>query len=339
MAQPASALDDNKLYFNQAVWISLSPGEVLGLVRRRGRFKGEALAEHIDPEPVAISGNFVAYRWRFDDTAKTQAFKQSHLEPFPDRELATVTTTIASPTGGVFGEAVLGQAVSAEKIDLSRFWNWQDSMIPILPTGINALSGATPSVQNLRAEPGKLDESSAKLNPLQDLPAPSGFQALAETLRTQLFRDMSGQTVLQTLAEATTKAAESGSTAAGERAAENFKAGLAFAKDVAPTVLAALAAPETGGASLLAGKLNASTGGGTSLLGGMLSASGAESAGGLLSSLVGGKGKLLKQATKPAQKSAPPKPAKTATPIDPKTPASQLEDSGPAKPSADEADE
>src|SRR5438132_1573790 len=34
---------------------------------------------------------------------------------------------IALPTHGVLGEAVLGQCPSAEKIDITRFWNWQDS--------------------------------------------------------------------------------------------------------------------------------------------------------------------------------------------------------------------
>lgn len=37
---------------------------------------------------------------------------------------------IALPTQGVIGEAVLGQCASAEKIDLTRFWNWGDSPIP-----------------------------------------------------------------------------------------------------------------------------------------------------------------------------------------------------------------
>ncbi len=292
-------LHDNKLYFNQAVWLSLSPGEVLGLARRRYKFKGEVLCEHIDPTPVALTGNYVAYRWRFNDPVKSSAFKQQHVDPFigdPDHELATVQTTIAVPTGGVFGEAVLGQAVSAEKIDLSRFWNWKDSMIPIVPTSINPLTAATPTMQNLSAEPGKLDESSAKLGQLQDLPTPSGFGALAETMRAQIFRDMSGQTMLQSLAEATMKAAASGSEKAGELAQQNYKEGLAFVREMAPKVMEALAAPETGGASLMAGKLNAAEGGGTSLLGGILNAKDKGDAGDLLDQLTGGgKGDPLKK--------------------------------------------
>lgn len=275
------------------MWLSLTPGEVLGLARTRYQFKGELICDRLDPTPVAITGNYLAYRWRFDDAIRSQQFKKRFVEPFvgdPDRELATVKTTVAVPTGGVFAEAVLGQSVAAEKIDLSRFWNWKDSMIPILPTSINPLNSATPTVQNLSAEPGKLDESAAKLGPMQDLPAPSGFQALAETMRAQIFRDMSGQTMLQALAEATTKAAASGSSEAAKLASENYKAGLDFVKEMAPKVMEALAAPETGGVSMLAGKLNATEGGGTSLLGGMLNAKGADSKGGLLSKLIGGDG-------------------------------------------------
>lgn len=43
-------------------------------------------------------------------------------------------TTVALPTRGVLGEAVLGHCSSAEKIDLTRFWNWQDSPGDTAPT-------------------------------------------------------------------------------------------------------------------------------------------------------------------------------------------------------------
>ena len=293
-ATTAGPFDDGKLFFNQAVWLSLSPSEVLGLARRRKTFKGEMLCERIDPAPVAVSGNYVAYRWRFDDPVKSQAFKRIYVEPFlndPEKELASVQADIAVPTGGVFGEAVLGDAVSAEKIDLSRFWNWKDSMIPILPTSINPLTAATPTPQNLSAEPGKLDESSAKLGALQDLPTPSGFNALAQTMQAQIFRDMSGQGMLQSLAEATTKAASSSEQNAAQIASQNLKAGLDFMSDMAAKALSVAAAPETGGGSLLGGMVGSKSGGGASLLGGVLNAEGAGGGkGDLLSKLTGGKG-------------------------------------------------
>lgn len=291
-------LHDNRLFFNQAVWLSLSPGEVLGLARRRNSFRGQPIYEQIDPAPVAVTGNYVGYRWRFTDTAETQAYKQRFIEPFtgdPDQDLASVQADIAVPTGGVFGEAVLGQAVSAEKIDLSRFWNWSDSPIPILPTNIDPLNAATPTVQEMNTTPGALDPSSAKLDPLQQLPDPSGFGPLAQTLQAQAFRDMSGQAMLQSLAEATTKAAASGDENAAKIASGNLKAGLDFISDMAAKAVSVAMAGETGGASLLGGMVDSDKSAGASVLGGVLNAKDAGGNGDVLSKL-GGVGREVEDA-------------------------------------------
>ena len=47
------------------------------------------------------------------------------------------------PSGGVFAEAVLGRFNSAEKLDITRFWNWQDSPIPIQAPDIAAIQAGT----------------------------------------------------------------------------------------------------------------------------------------------------------------------------------------------------
>ncbi|HEU5420999.1 MAG TPA: hypothetical protein VFV41_25155, partial [Streptosporangiaceae bacterium] len=52
----------------------------------------------------------------------TDALTRFHTDGF-----APPHSTIALATKGVLGEAVLGHCPSAEKIDLTRFWNWQDS--------------------------------------------------------------------------------------------------------------------------------------------------------------------------------------------------------------------
>ncbi|MDQ6637218.1 MAG: hypothetical protein M3Y62_05450 [Candidatus Dormibacteraeota bacterium] len=44
------------------------------------------------------------------------------------------TSRVGLPTRGVLGEAVLGHCPSAEKIDLTRFWNWADSPADTAPT-------------------------------------------------------------------------------------------------------------------------------------------------------------------------------------------------------------
>jgi hypothetical protein len=51
-----------------------------------------------------------------------EALKRFHTEAF-----SPPVSHFTLPTRGVLGEAVLGHCPSAEKIDLTRFWNWQDS--------------------------------------------------------------------------------------------------------------------------------------------------------------------------------------------------------------------
>ena len=74
-------------------------------------------------------------------------------------------STIALPTKGVLGEAVLGRCSSAEKIDLTRFWNWQDSpsdtaptISPVeLPTGSAPLSSSAAAPNSLTSLPSLIN--------------------------------------------------------------------------------------------------------------------------------------------------------------------------------------
>ncbi len=52
---------------------------------------------------------------------------QDGLSVFHRTAFSPPVAEITLPTRGVLGEAVLGSCPSAEKIDLTRFWNWQDS--------------------------------------------------------------------------------------------------------------------------------------------------------------------------------------------------------------------
>lgn len=106
-------------------------------------------------------------------TAKVQdALTRFHTDGFdPPR------STIALPTKGVLGEAVLGHCPSAEKIDLTRFWNWQDSPGDVAPeiasvgapgqslsgglTAPNTLTALTPQIQNFSMAPVAADTTLA----------------------------------------------------------------------------------------------------------------------------------------------------------------------------------
>jgi hypothetical protein len=60
----------------------------------------------------------------------TTAEIQNALTQFHRAGFSPPTSNVVLPTRGVLGEAVLGSCPSAEKIDLTRFWNWQDSPLP-----------------------------------------------------------------------------------------------------------------------------------------------------------------------------------------------------------------
>jgi hypothetical protein len=57
----------------------------------------------------------------------TNAAVQEALTRFHKEAFAPPISHFTLPTRGVLGEAVLGHCPAAEKIDLTRFWNWQDS--------------------------------------------------------------------------------------------------------------------------------------------------------------------------------------------------------------------
>ena len=52
---------------------------------------------------------------------------QNALTHFHQEAFSPPVSHFTLPTRGVLGEAVLGHCAAAEKIDLTRFWNWQDS--------------------------------------------------------------------------------------------------------------------------------------------------------------------------------------------------------------------
>ena len=60
---------------------------------------------------------------------KTSAEVQDSLYRYHTHCFRAPSTVISLPTDGMIGEAVLSETNVSEKIDLTRFWNWQDSPI------------------------------------------------------------------------------------------------------------------------------------------------------------------------------------------------------------------
>lgn len=128
----------------------------------------------------------------------TTAEVQKALTEFHRVGFSAPVSNVTLPTRGVLGEAVLGSCPSAEKIDLTRFWNWQDSPLPqaadiagnILNKGSTLVGATAPStltglpsiVQNVNAPPA---DANAALQALisgqntRDVPNITGAEQLA----------------------------------------------------------------------------------------------------------------------------------------------------------------
>jgi hypothetical protein len=103
-------------------------------------------------DPAALQDSLLAYQ--------LATFKPPH-------------STIALPTRGVLGEAVLGRCSSAEKIDLTRFWNWQDSPSDTAPAiSPVTLPTTTPSLVAGLTAPNSLTTLTPLINNVLNAPTP-----------------------------------------------------------------------------------------------------------------------------------------------------------------------
>ncbi|WP_251052674.1 MULTISPECIES: hypothetical protein [unclassified Streptomyces] len=262
-------LNDNRRHYSQAVWANadeLTLSRILANYSYTPAGSNAApviLGTLLDPKPIAATGNYLGFRWNFGSEQEREAWTKDR-QPGDATFGAPVTNTIAIATKGVFAEAVLGRANSAEKIDLTRFWNWKDSPLQITPADIAPVSTAS-RAQNLDATAAGMGASQAKFTPLAAMPDPVALQAAQAIATANLFRDMSG---LNTMSQVLTKgieAAAGNDKAAGERAQEALKTATEHLQKMAQ-----IAVDAAGKAAPLA------TGGGANLsaLGGMLNQGG-----------------------------------------------------------------
>lgn len=127
----------------------------------------QAVAEQMKIDPAKIQQGLLAYQ-------------QATFDP--------PHSTVALPTRGVLGEAVLGHCASAEKIDLRRFWNWQDSPADTAPAiSPVTLPTGTPSLTAGAAAPNSLANLPPLINNVLNAPTPdtSLLQAMGKNAASQ----------------------------------------------------------------------------------------------------------------------------------------------------------
>ena len=89
-------------------------------------------------------------------------------------------------TGGVFAEAVLSRASAPQKLDITRFWNWQDSPIPLSPSDIAPVAnGSRGTAANLVPGRQTLERTANKSYGFHELNLyPLGYRAFESILTT-----------------------------------------------------------------------------------------------------------------------------------------------------------
>lgn len=134
----------NTVEYSKAVWQALSPEErAIMLEPYTIGVPSGGLPDAADEVPLlnCVANTVLGY---FGNAAimpffipplaaerigRTSRDIQEALLRFHRQAYAPAQSSITLPARGVLGEAVLGHCESSEKIDLTRFWNWQDSPI------------------------------------------------------------------------------------------------------------------------------------------------------------------------------------------------------------------
>jgi len=209
-------LDLNKLYYSQQIWLGADPA-TLTMQFADLEYDGKRLIEYMDPTPVSATANYLVFRWNDelnDDWVKWKA---------DNADMGKVDVDlVALPTGGVFAEAVLGRFNSAEKLDITRFWNWQDSPIPVQAPDIAAIQAGQREIAGV-PQIGSLEAPVVSIQNPQPLPDPQGMSAILSALATSnMFRDMSGAAAGALLAQAALQNSSAGASNAANQAGANL---------------------------------------------------------------------------------------------------------------------
>lgn len=220
----SSHLQENSLYYSQAIWKNISGTALVAMLESFGyTFQGQPITEVIDPTPFAVTGNYVAYRFHNENDEQWEKFLGTHPDLRYNKEyydqgkvdkIYKQEEYVPVPSGGVWAEAVLGRFNSAEKLDVTRFWNWQDSPIPITAPEIAPLQAKTPTADQSNLTASQLGQPVINLVNAPALPDPTGMSAVLNSISNgAMFRDMSH--AAETIAAANAALA-SGFTTAGQ---------------------------------------------------------------------------------------------------------------------------
>lgn len=209
-------LNLNALYYSQQIWLE-ADSSMLTMQFADLEYNGKRLIEHMNPTPVSATANYLVFLWNDELDDNWVQWKAANADMGKvDVDL------VALPTGGVFAEAVLGRFNSAEKLDITRFWNWQDSPIPVQAPDIAAIQAGQHQIAGV-PQIGSLEAPIVSIQNPQPLPDPQGMSAILSALATSnMFRDMSGAAAGALLTQAALQNSSAGASNASNQAGANL---------------------------------------------------------------------------------------------------------------------
>ena len=207
----------NVVRYSKAVWTWLTPEErVMLLEPYLVSFPGlppgnVALLDCIGNEVLGFHGNSMMMPFSIPQALgdaqgwpSTTGELEDTLLRFHRQSAPHQVTNVMLPTQGVLGEAMLGHCASGEKIDLTRFWNWQDSpadtapaIAPVTVPGSQVPALAAAQVPSQLG--GMLSTLVNNVNAPTVTPTDALAQALAQKAPAAQFPDMTGAAQLATL--------------------------------------------------------------------------------------------------------------------------------------------
>jgi hypothetical protein len=235
----------NRLHYSQAVFRSLDPATVTLLLSPYS-YRGKPFTVQVDPQPVTVAGNYLVFKMHVHpDNDADNAEEREWAQWLTDHGVSFDQVNedlVPLPSGGVFAEAVLGRYNSAEKLDVSRFWNWQDSPIPLQASDIAAIqTGTRATTEELKAAP--FSQPLVNIVSPTALPDPAGLGAVLSAITNgNMFRDMSGLAATVGLAQAGLQATSEGAGRAGAQAGANLVTAAQKEIEMAKTAVAAMQA-------------------------------------------------------------------------------------------------
>ncbi|MFI5418741.1 MAG: hypothetical protein ACHQ2Y_07605, partial [Candidatus Lutacidiplasmatales archaeon] len=208
----------NVIPYSKAVWASLTAEERVMLLDQFLFYSSGStqipLMDCVGNQVLGYFGNSLIMPFSIPQAlAQNEQWKystgdlESDLLAFHQANAPQTVTRVTLPTQGVLGEAMLGHCPSAEKIDLTRFWNWQDSPSDSAPAiaPVTVPGSQIPTLANASA-PNALGSMLGTLVNNVNAPAPPTVGALAQTLAQQApanaIPNLSNLPVLEQLAQA-----------------------------------------------------------------------------------------------------------------------------------------